>query len=186
MVVSLAILMCGGRGKRLGVGEKPLFRVCGQRLVDHALNELDNWDVIAVTSPYVPETEAYLRNAGVEVYRADGKGYVADYMAACRDYSVCEPVLIVSSDIVYLRRGLIEDVVSRYASSDRMALRVVAAGKPAGIGIIDTFFIEYEQEEEVYEIGQDDIVNINSPEDVERAEALWMLRRIEGEDLRRD
>ena len=51
--------MCGGKGKRLGTGEKPLFKVCGKRLIEYALDELKNYEIIAVTSPYTPETEKF-------------------------------------------------------------------------------------------------------------------------------
>ncbi len=172
----LALLMCGGQGKRLGVGEKPLFKVCGKRLVDHALTEIHT-EVVAVTSPYTPKTERYLRELGVEIYRASGKSFVEDYMEACIEMQIVEPVLIVSSDIVYLKRGLIDDVIDFYLKSEKMALKVVKGDLPVGINVIDAFFIDYSQEEEIYIIGENDIINVNTMEDAKRAERLWTCMR---------
>ncbi len=56
----LTLLMCGGRGTRLGKGEKPLFEVCGMKLIDHSLLQYRDFDIIAVTSPHTPATEGYL------------------------------------------------------------------------------------------------------------------------------
>ncbi len=172
----LALLMCGGRGRRLGVGEKPLFKVCGKRLIDHALSEIP-YEVVAVTSPYTPETEKYLKELKVEVYRASGKSFVNDYMEVCRELQIVEPVLIVSSDIVYLKEGLVEDVVNFYLKSEKMALKVMKNNIPVGINIVDAFFIDYIQEEEIYIIEENDIINVNTLEDATRAERLWMCMR---------
>jgi adenosylcobinamide-phosphate guanylyltransferase len=178
----IALLMCGGRGMRLNRGEKPLFRVCGSRLIEHSLEELKDQDVIAVTSPYTPKTEYFLKEKDIAVYRASGSGFIEDYVEACVNLSIHEPVLIVSSDIVYIRRGLINRIVDAYFKSNTRALKVVRDENPAGINIIDAFFIDDEQDEEIYNIGENDAVNINTLEDVKRAEKLWMLRKRKEKD----
>ena len=182
----IALLMCGGRGTRLGVGEKPLFRVCGKRLVDHSLAELEDCEVIAVTSPYTPETERYLRQLGVEVCRARGRGFIDDYREVCLEYKLSEPLLITSADIVYIRQGLIEDVISYYARSSCMSLKVAKNDKAVGINIIDAFFIDYVQEEEIYIVGGNDVINVNTLQDAKRAEELWMSTRTEERGWLRD
>ncbi|MCS7130969.1 MAG: NTP transferase domain-containing protein, partial [Archaeoglobaceae archaeon] len=76
--------MCGGKGERLKAGEKPLFKVCGLRLIDHALNALSSQEIIAVTSPYTPKTEEYLKNRGIKTFRATGNGFIEDYTEAIK------------------------------------------------------------------------------------------------------
>lgn len=173
--------MCGGEGSRLKAGEKPLFVVCGKRLVDHSLEELADFEVVAVTSPKCPKTEKYLRSLGVEVYRARGSGFVEDYVEACRSLQIREPVLIVSADLVYIRRGLLKEVASFYASTRKPALCVLAGGKPVGINVVHAAMLDSAQEEDIFIISERDVVNVNTLDDARRAEALWMSTRSAGD-----
>ncbi len=170
----LSLLMCGGRGTRLGMGEKPLFEVCGMKLVDHALMAFKNHFVIAVTSPFTPRTEKYLLEKGVKVFRASGNGFIEDYRECITSLSLKGPVIIASADIVYLRHGIIDEIVEFYKKCGKMALKVVKGDKPAGINVILADF-EGEQEEESYIV--EEILNINTLEDAERAERLWISMR---------
>ena len=173
----LALLMCGGKGERFKIGEKPLFKVCGITLVEHSLRELMNYEVIAVTSPYTPKTEEFLRTLGIDVYRARGRGYIEDYKEVVLELSIVEPILIISSDLVYLRRNLIDEVVQFYFRCDSKALSVVNSKGPVGINIIDAFFIYEEQDEEVYRIEDHDVINVNTLTDAKRAEILCSTSR---------
>lgn len=169
--------MCGGKGTRLGKGEKPLFEVCGMKLIDHALKAFRNQAILAVTSHYTPRTEEYLIKRGVEVFRARGIGFIEDYRECATSLSLKGPVIVASTDIVYLREGIIEEVVEFYRRCGKMALRVVKNGEPVGINIVVADF-EGEQEEERYIV--EEIVNINTVEDAERAEKLWTSMRKGG------
>ncbi|AAB88935.1 MULTISPECIES: TIGR00454 family protein [Archaeoglobus] len=174
----LTLLMCGGKGTRLGRGEKPLFEVCGMKLIDHSLLQYKDFDVIAITSPHTPATESYLAEKGVEVYRAAGKGYIEDYSEACRELAINEPVIVASADIVYIR-DIAFDIVDAYMKTIKPALTVVMEGEPVGVNIIDSLLINTWQEEEIYSIEKDSVVNVNTVADVERAERLWTTMRKE-------
>lgn len=161
--------MCGGKGERLNAGEKPLFEVCGSRLIDHALKALSSHEVIAVTSPNTPNTEEYLRKLGVRIFRARGAGFIEDFNEAIKKLSLKGPVLIVCSDLVYLREGIIDEIVSYYYGCGKKALKAVKDGEAVGINIISAE--EGEQDEETYIIK--DVLNINTLEDAKKAENLW-------------
>jgi len=176
--------MCGGKGKRLNMGEKPLVKVCGKKLIDHSIQELREFELIIVTSPYVPKTEGYVKSRNFEVFRACGRGFIQDYIQTCIEYSISEPVLIVSSDIVYFQEGILEDVVSYYFKSNKPSLKVTNDGKPVGINVIDPFFLDYKQEEEIY--ARNDIININTIEDLLRAEEICMNTKKKEKDLQKD
>lgn len=178
----LALLMCGGRGERLRSGEKPLFRVCGLRLIDHALKALSSQDVIAITSPFTPKTEDYLKTTGIRFFRAKGKGFIEDYTQAIKTLALKGPVLIVCSDLVYLRDGIIDEIVSYYRVCGKKALRAVKNGEAVGINIIIADE-EGEQEEEIYIVK--DVLNINTLEDARKAEKLWTMKK-KGVDLQID
>lgn len=162
--------MCGGRGTRLKRGEKPLFEVCGMKLIDHSLKALKKCEIIAVTSPFVPKTEEHLRNIGVPIFRAKGMGFVEDYRECSLYLSLKGPVLVTSADIVYLRDGIIDEVIEFYKKCGKMALKVIKNSEAVGINVVIADF-EGEQEEEEYIV--EDIININTLEDVKRAELLW-------------
>lgn len=178
----LSLLMCGGKGTRLGRGEKPLFEVCGFKLVDHSLMALRKHRIIAVTSPFTPKTEIYLRGRGIEIFRASGRGFIVDYRECIKSLALKGPVIIASADLVYLRDGIIEEIVEFYRKCGKMALKVIKGNEPAGINIVIADF-EGEQNEESYIV--EDIVNINTINDAKRAEELWISMR-KGLTLQKD
>jgi len=180
-----ALLMCGGRGERLGRGEKPLFEVCGMKLIEHSILEFENFDVLAVTSSNTPETERFLIDEGIDFYRASGKGFVEDYREVCVEMSIVEPVFVACADVVYIRRGIAEGALERYMTSTKRALRVDMGGEPVGLNIIDAFFIDEPQEEEIYNVEENSLINVNTLKDAERAEKLWITMR-KGKNLRKD
>jgi len=173
----IALLMCGGKGSRLGKGEKPLREVCGKKLVDHALDELRGYDIIAVTSPHTPKTRKYLLNMGVDIYKASGLGFIEDYREACIALGICEPVFIVSSDIIYFRHGIVDEALETYLLSTARALKVVSRNTALGINILDAYFIDEEQKEEIYRISELDAININTVKDIKKAEEVWMYTK---------
>jgi len=168
-----ALLMCGGRGSRLGMGEKPLVRVGGRPLVDHALDALSVCqEVVCVSSPFTPETSAYLSSQGLEVFVAEGKGFIQDMRSAIEAMSIREPVVVMSSDVM-LSEGIMESIISFYLSCESEAVAVYDSGeKPVGINIIDGFFIEREQSQSIFYISENEYVNVNTPDDLKRAEMM--------------
>lgn len=169
-----ALLMCGGRGSRLGMGEKPLVEVKGRPLIDYAIDALSVCnDVICVTSPFTPETASYLASQGLEVFMAAGGGFIEDIQQAIRELSVTEPVVVMSSDVLLLR-NVIEDVISFYFSCETEAVAVYdkPGEKPVGLNILDGFFIDREQSQSIFYIPENEYVNVNTPDDLKKAEMM--------------
>ncbi len=164
----IALVMCGGRGRRLGMGEKPMVRVGEKRLIDYVLDELWFCDVYGVTTKFTPNTERYLVSQGIRCIRTSGGGYMEDYTEAILRLGICEPVLIVSADLVILEEGLILKVVDFYFSTSERALKVVdGSGKALGINVIDGLFVDSPQDE--VEFVTNKVININTPQDMVRA-----------------
>lgn len=94
--------MCGGRGTRLGMGEKPLVEVGGRAMVDRVLSAVTPVveDVYAAPSPHTPETRAHLADH-VRIVETPGEGYVADLAHALE--RVERPTLTVTADLPCLR-----------------------------------------------------------------------------------
>jgi len=130
--VSTAILLCGGRGSRLGGDvEKPLVEVGGKPVVDRVLAALEASRierVVAVSSPHTPETTRHLRNRQngrgepdggddergppalvLEVCVGSGEGYVADLTRGLS--MVTRPAVTVAADLPLLRGSDVDDVI---------------------------------------------------------------------------
>ncbi|SNR62308.1 NTP transferase domain-containing protein [Halorubrum vacuolatum] len=134
--ISEAILLCGGRGSRLGGDvEKPLVEVGGVPLVDRVLaalatSRLDR--VVAIPSPMTPATTRHLREraegrkgrvvarddasdvvdpSSVElvVRPGDGNGYVEDLSDGLS--TVDGPAVTVAADLPLLRGSDIDEVI---------------------------------------------------------------------------
>ncbi len=173
--------MCGGRGKRLGMGEKPLVRIERRYLIDYVLDELWFCEVYGVTTAFTPKTENYLESQGVRCLRTSGKGYIEDYVEAILKLGLFEPILIVSADLVILQRDLILNVAEFYFKIDKPALKVVNTnGEPVGINVIDGMFYDCVQDEEQYVVDDNKVININTPEDLMRALCLIRMKKREG------
>lgn len=165
----LAIVMCGGRGSRLGFIEKPMIAVGGKRLVEGVIEELElaGLEMVFVTSPYTPETEVFLRAEGWEVFRAGGKGYMQDLYETISQYRIVEPVLNVNSDLYFRRRGVILEFLRAYLSSSSPAMSAAFPdGRRVGINAFDP--VLGEQREEKFIIDESRVVNVDRPEDLER------------------
>jgi len=169
----LALLMCGGRGERLGMGEKPLVRVCGKRLVEHALDALWPCKIFAAVTDYTPSTTKFLRRKNINVVKTPGLGFIEDMRYAIKKLQMLKPVLVMSSDLVFFR-DLIPEIIDVFVSADSPALSTAYEdGAFVGINIVDGKLIDVEQEELVYRVKHEDVLNINTPEDIRKAEMLW-------------
>lgn len=116
-----AVLLCGGRGTRLGGDrEKPLVEVGGRPMVARVLDALAEADgvdrVLAVTSPSAPATRRALRgnlgdDADIEctVRDGDGDGYVPDLGVGLD--AVNGPAVSVAADVPLLAGEDVDDAV---------------------------------------------------------------------------
>jgi len=181
-----ALLMCGGQGTRLDRGEKPLFEVDGEPMVDRVLDALEASDVgtaYAVTSPHAPETAAHLEGR-VRRVETDGEGYVADLTAALE--RVGRPVLTAVSDLPLLSAEVVDRTLAAHESGSltvcvptalKEALGVSADAtrehggrelSPSGLNVVgadagETLRVSYDARL---------AVNVNHPGDTDVAEVL--------------
>lgn len=83
----LALIMAGGQGSRLQMGEKPLVPVCGRPMLSYAIEAFESagHEVIVVASYRTPLTRNWCQARGIPLYSAEGLGYVEDIQAAASD-----------------------------------------------------------------------------------------------------
>ncbi len=196
-----AIVMAGGFGQRLGMGEKPCVELLGKPLISYVIDtlraakEIDR--VFVAVSPVTPKTEVMLQErykGEVRVIRTFGGNYVGDMIYAVETAQSTGPVMIIMSDLPLLNPELIDSVIEKYREAGTPALSVYVPinvckgigirpdtvfnkdGKlivPVGINILDSNQIRSEQEDFNLILENPKIAfNVNTVEDLQRCKDL--------------
>ncbi|MCL7416319.1 MAG: NTP transferase domain-containing protein [Halalkalicoccus sp.] len=126
--------MCGGRGTRLGMGEKPLVEVGGEPMVDRvlaAISPVAN-TVHAAPSPHTPETRAHL-DGRVPIVETPGEGYVSDLSVALS--RVQRPVLTVTADLPLVRTTDVRAALEGYENGSLTVCVPVERKRELGVSV---------------------------------------------------
>ena len=202
----LALVMAGGRGTRLQMGEKGLVRLCGKPLIEYVLNALDETGLesIVVTTPKTPYTKNYCRACGVDQICTEGSGYIEDISEAVSILGEQGPILIICADIPGISASHLNSVLKQYEQEEKDACSVWVPERyildrsgqvqytqevkgvtavPAGVNILRGDKITIEQTEISILIDDPALTfNINNRHDLETAESFFSFR-ISREDL---
>jgi len=198
-----ALVMAGGKGKRLALSEeKPLLQVGDRPVIEHVLAALKEAkkveSIIVAVSPYTPKTAMHLENLGTEVVQTPGKGYVYDMGYAIKKLHL-KTALTLASDLPLITGKVVDEVVEKYERCGKPALSVVVTiatkeklglGRdyvfeldkqlvaPAGINILDGRHIGDRELDQVYCLidTEEVAVNINTVEDSKKARELFKNR----------
>jgi adenosylcobinamide-phosphate guanylyltransferase len=196
-----AIVMAGGFGQRLGMGEKPCVELLGKPLISYVIDtlraakEIDR--VFVAVSPVTPKTEIMLQErykGDVRVIRTFGGNYVGDMIYAVETAQTFGPVMIIMSDLPLINSELIDFVIEKYRKAGTPALSVYVPidickgigirpetvfnkdGKlivPVGINILDSSQIRNEQEDFNLILENPKLaINVNTVEDLQRCKDL--------------
>jgi adenosylcobinamide-phosphate guanylyltransferase len=191
-----AVVMAGGLGTRLQMGEKPMVRLFGRPLIDWVVSALETAAdrIFVATTDHVPETMEWAERMGLYLVETPGEGYVPDMISAVEEAGIDDPVLIVMADLPLLRGDIVEEIIEVYESVPEPALSVHVpldtyrriATKPdslfnyrgrlivpSGVNVLLGSKIRFEQED--YHLILDRIelaVNVNSPEDLAVCETI--------------
>jgi adenosylcobinamide-phosphate guanylyltransferase len=190
----LALIMAGGEGRRLNLGEKPLISLVNRPMISWVLDAFvaAGCDPVVVTSGRTPMTMNWCRVQGIDFYKTDGVGYVEDMVAAVRALGEEKPLFISVSDIPCINAGIIRIIGAAYRSSgkdacsawipsdlvrserDGMPYREQIQGTeacPAGINILRGDHISEPQEELQILLHEPRLaLNVNTRSDRENAE----------------
>ena len=190
----LALIMAGGAGTRLNLGEKPLVQICGRPMVEYVIHAFERADiaVIVIVSPGTPYTANWCRAHHVTFVSADGVGYIPDLIQAVDELGEQNPLFTCVSDLPCLTPGLVEEIRSAYEQSGKDACSTwvpkllcdqsgcrtawieTIEGEPAsaaGINILRGDRIHQEQDELKLLMHHKNLIfNINTREDLLKAE----------------
>lgn len=194
--VRTAVVMAGGRGRRLGGVEKPLVEVNGVpmiRRVTHALSEA-GLDVWVAVSPNTPRTRRWAVSRGLNVVDTPGEGYVPDMIEAVENTGASGGVIVCTADLPLLTTGVVRRVLEEYERAGLPALSVHVpldmctrvgvrpdtvfhrdglALVPTGLNIVSAAGVREEQEEKVLVLHEPRLaVNVNRPADIETCEGI--------------
>ena len=196
-----AIVMAGGLGKRLGMGEKPCIKIFGKPLISYVVDALDGAKkidrIFVAVSPATPNTESVILNyynGRVKVIRTTGENYVGDMVYAVESAGIVDPVLVIMSDLPLIRPDLIDSIISEYEKCGKPALSVhvpISVCKnlgvrpdtvfnrngnlivPTGVNILDGKDIHQEQEDFNLVVEDTELaLNINTVEDLKQCKKL--------------
>jgi adenosylcobinamide-phosphate guanylyltransferase len=193
-----ALIMAGGAGRRLSLGEKPLTLVCGSPMISRVIDAFCSagCEPVVVVSPKTPMTANWCRAQGVAVVRTEGDGYVEDMVSAVRNLGEDNPLIISVSDIPCITSTIITTILNSYKKYGTDALSTwVPAHRvkscrggmpyhkqvgnvdacPAGVNILRGDCIGAEQDEFALLLDEPRLaLNVNTREDLARTEAFLM------------
>jgi adenosylcobinamide-phosphate guanylyltransferase len=123
----IGLVMAGGRGTRLGCGEKPLVPIAGTPMILWVLTALYRTHLRPIygsVTAYTPQTATFLEKEGVYTIHTSGKGFIEDMREAIMKKSLSEEVLVISADIPLITPGILTFIKSVYDHCDHPALAV--------------------------------------------------------------
>jgi len=119
----LALILAGGRGSRLSMGEKPLVTICERPMIAYVIDAFASpqYEVVVVASHRTPFTKNWCRANGIALYPASGSGYIEDIAEAVTELSEERPLFTCVSDLPCLKPEIIETVREAYEQSEKTA-----------------------------------------------------------------
>ncbi|MBP1927826.1 adenosylcobinamide-phosphate guanylyltransferase [Methanolinea mesophila] len=122
----LALILAGGSGSRLELGEKPLVTIGGRTMIERVIDAFGEagCEPVVVLSPRTPYTHNWCRARGIPHLTAGGEGYVEDLVHAVETLEEQGPLFTSVSDLPCLTPGIIREVRDRYLASGKDACSV--------------------------------------------------------------
>lgn len=119
----LALILAGGEGSRLKLGEKALVSIAGRPMISWVLEAFTEADAepIVVTSHKTPYTRNWCRANGADFLDTAGDGYVEDLGEAVKITGEEGPLFTSAADIPFLTADIIRFVEQEYHASGKPA-----------------------------------------------------------------
>lgn len=187
------LILAGGSGSRLGLGEKPLVRVCDQPMLWYVILAFleAGEEVFVVTTRKTPYTSNWCRAQGIETVLTGGAGYVDDIAEAAAALDLASPFFTCGADLPCLTGAVVRSVASAHQQSGLPACSTwvpvtlrEARGysvhssmmidqtlvTPAGLNILDGSMMDREQEElQIICVDPALVCNVNTRSDLSLA-----------------
>lgn len=193
----LALIMAGGLGTRMNLGEKPLVEIAGKPMLSYVISAFERagYEILVVATKKVPMTKNWCRANGIEIYQTSGTGYVEDLMECIIDIGQSLPFFTCVSDLPGITPDIIENISCLYEKSKLPACSVWVPENlfnqnnckcnyheiinntlccPVGLNILDGAAISSKQEELKVVLTEPALTfNVNTREELRRAEIYF-------------
>jgi adenosylcobinamide-phosphate guanylyltransferase len=190
----LALIMAGGSGSRLNLGEKPLIPIQGRPMIAYVIDAFcaGGFDPVVAASPNTPMTMNWCRAHGIAFCKSEGRGYVEDMISAVEILDERHPLFVCVSDIPCLTAKVIRQIAEVYHMSGKDACSAWVPADlfhscrgsisyrekvngieacPAGINILRGDLISQQQEELQVLLSEPGLaLNVNTRDDLAKAE----------------
>ena len=122
----LALIPAGGKGSRLGMGEKPLVTICGTPMIQYVVDAFvcAGHEPVVIVSPHSPFTANWCRAHQVGLYTAQGVGYIEDLVEAGCALEAKGPLFTCVADLPLITPGTIGDINREYQKRGTPAVSV--------------------------------------------------------------
>lgn len=120
----LALIMAGGAGTRLNLGEKPLISIGGRPMIAHVIDAFSGagCEVVVAASPKTPMTINWCRAQGIICCKTGGTGYIGDMAGVVTELEEKDPLFVSVSDIPCINTEIIRSIRRTYAGCSKDAL----------------------------------------------------------------
>jgi adenosylcobinamide-phosphate guanylyltransferase len=118
-----ALIMAGGAGSRLNLGEKPLVTCVGRPMISYVVDAFSNAEyepVVAITSR-TPMTQNWCRAHDISFCMASGKGYIEDMVEVVTLLEETLSLFVSVSDIPCITPHILRTIYDRYIDSGKDA-----------------------------------------------------------------
>ena len=195
----LALIMAGGVGKRLNLGEKPLIFIAGRPMVSWVIDAFRKagCDPVVVVSCRTPMTINWCRVQGIEFCKTGGTGFIEDMVEAVQMFGEEKPLFVSVSDIPCIDAGIVTTIEAAYLAAGKdacstwipsdlvkssrhgMPYREQIQGTeacPAGINVLHGARIAEPQEELQFLLNEPRLaINVNTRADRDEAELFLRM-----------
>jgi len=119
----LALIMAGGEGSRLNMGEKPLVSIGGSPMIARVIRafSLYGCSIVVVASQNTPMTRNWCKVTGIDIILTDGRGYIEDVVSAVTTLGETNPLFISVSDLPCINPGIVKIIDCAYRRSGKDA-----------------------------------------------------------------
>jgi adenosylcobinamide-phosphate guanylyltransferase len=191
-----ALIMAGGSGSRLNLGEKPLISIRGRPMIAYVIDAFcaGGFDPVVAASPKTPMTINWCRAHGIAFCKAEGRGYIEDMISAVETLDEQHPLFICVSDIPCITAKIIRQIADSYHTSGKDACSTWVPSDlvhscrgsipyleqvngieacPAGVNILRGDLISQRQDELQVLLSEPGLaLNVNTRADLAKAEAF--------------
>jgi adenosylcobinamide-phosphate guanylyltransferase len=118
-----ALIMAGGIGSRVKLGEKPLISICGRPMNEYIIDAFFSAGMgpVVAASSNTPMTMNWCRAHGIDFIKAEGEGYITDMIESVKILDEQHRLFVSVCDIPCITAEIIIRIADAYRLSGKDA-----------------------------------------------------------------